>query len=84
MFLQRVYLDYASTTPVDTEVFKKMKPFFTNHFHNAGGLYDNAIFVKKEIVADDGGNQRKGKHNTVQHKTHKERRKARAIKKRSH
>ena len=31
-----IYLDYASTTPVDQDVMKEMLPFFTENFGNAG------------------------------------------------
>ena len=31
-----IYLDYASTTPVDKDVIKEMVPFFTENFGNAG------------------------------------------------
>jgi cysteine desulfurase len=46
MFSKRVYLDYASTTPVDKTVLKKMSRFFSANFYNAQGLYDSAIEVK--------------------------------------
>ena len=46
MFSKRVYLDYASTTPVDKTVLKKMSRFFNADFYNAQGLYKSAIEVK--------------------------------------
>jgi cysteine desulfurase len=49
MFSKRVYLDYASTTPVDKNVFKKMSRFFDLDFYNAQGLYDRAVKVKKVL-----------------------------------
>ncbi len=47
MFSKRVYLDYASTTPVDKSVLKKMSQFFSIDFYNAQGLYDSSLRVKK-------------------------------------
>ncbi|MDZ4285008.1 MAG: cysteine desulfurase family protein [Patescibacteria group bacterium] len=34
-----VYLDYAATTPVDTEVLKKMAPYFAARFANPASLH---------------------------------------------
>lgn len=34
-----IYLDHAAATPVDTEVLKKMLPFFRTEFGNASGIY---------------------------------------------
>ena len=49
MFSKRVYLDYASTTPVEWSVLKKMSRFFSVDFYNAQGLYDSAVKVKKVL-----------------------------------
>lgn len=54
MFSKRVYLDYASTTPVDKSVLKKMSRFFSVDFYNAQGLYDSAVRVKKVLDACRG------------------------------
>lgn len=40
--MKRIYLDYAATTPVSTEVLRDMMPFFSETFHNPGGLYHGA------------------------------------------
>ena len=34
-----VYLDHASTTPLDSEVLKKMTPYLTEYFGNANSLH---------------------------------------------
>lgn len=34
-----IYLDHAAATPMDTEVLKKMLPFFRTEFGNASGIY---------------------------------------------
>jgi cysteine desulfurase len=49
MFSKRVYLDYASTTPVDKKVLKKMSPFFSTYFYNPQGLYDSSLKVKRVL-----------------------------------
>lgn len=39
----RIYLDYASTTPVSKKVQKAMKPFWGTWFHNPNGLYTSSV-----------------------------------------
>lgn len=36
---ERVYLDYAASTPVDPRVMKAMTPYFTREFGNPGSLH---------------------------------------------
>ncbi|MFH0929950.1 MAG: cysteine desulfurase family protein [Candidatus Moraniibacteriota bacterium] len=39
MAKRKIYLDYASTTPVDPRVFAAMKPFFSQKFGNPSSLH---------------------------------------------
>ncbi len=43
MPLNKIYLDYAATTPTDKKVFKKMLPFFSEKFGNPMTLYDLGV-----------------------------------------
>lgn len=49
--MKRVYLDYASTTPVDPRVKKAMMPFFTDMFWNPSSLYKEGVEAKKALSA---------------------------------
>jgi len=49
MFNKRVFLDYASTTPVDKKVFKKMKKFFSSSFANAQSIHKEGVLNKKYL-----------------------------------
>lgn len=46
---KKIHLDYASTTPVDMEVIKKMKPFFDKNFYNPSASYALGQKIKKTI-----------------------------------
>jgi cysteine desulfurase len=55
---QPIYLDYASTTPVDNRVLKKMLPYFNQYYGNAsskthayGWMADEAVQIAGEQIA---------------------------------
>ena len=47
--MKRIYLDYASTTPVDPKVMKAMKPYFSDGFFNPSALYKEGVEIKKAV-----------------------------------
>lgn len=55
---QKVYLDYASTTPLDPRVFAAMKPYFSAKFgnpmslHSFGRIANDAVEKARREVAD--------------------------------
>ncbi len=46
---KRVFLDYASATPILPEVFKAMHRFFSKDFSNASALYKEGVIAKNAI-----------------------------------
>jgi len=56
--MKKIYMDHGSTTPVDEEVIKKMKPYYTKHFGNASSIHYygrqafDAIEESREKVAE--------------------------------
>lgn len=46
-----IYFDHAATTPLDSEVFEKMRPYFTEHYGNADSLH--AYGRKAQSAVDD-------------------------------
>lgn len=46
---KRIFLDYASATPLDPKVFREMKPYFETHFENPSSLYDEGLFAKRAV-----------------------------------
>ena len=48
---KRIYLDYAATTPVRTEVFDVMKPYFTECFGNASSIHHEGRLAHEAVEA---------------------------------
>jgi len=46
---KNIHMDFASTTPVDKKVFKKMKKFFSDDFFNPSSIYLNGKEIKELI-----------------------------------
>ena len=46
---KRIYLDYAAATPLDSRVFKAMKPFLEIQFGNPSSIHNEGVFAKKAI-----------------------------------
>ena len=47
--MERIYLDYAATTPVHPDVLKAMLPYFTENFGNPSTLYTYGQDAKEAI-----------------------------------
>lgn len=47
--MEKVYLDYAATTPCDPEVLKAMEPYFLKEFGNASSIHSFGQEAKKAI-----------------------------------
>ena len=45
-----IYLDYASTTPVDPQVVKAMEPYWNKYYGNPSSLYKLALKSKQTIA----------------------------------
>ncbi len=45
----KIYLDYASTTPLDKKVLKAMKPYLKGSFFNPSAIYKEGVEIKKKI-----------------------------------
>jgi len=46
---KNIHLDYASTTPVDKKVYKKMIKYLSDNFYNPSAIYFEAKKIKEEI-----------------------------------
>lgn len=46
---RRIFLDYASTTPLDKRVLKSMLPFMADHFGNPSAIYKEGVEAKNVI-----------------------------------
>jgi cysteine desulfurase len=49
--LNRIYMDYAATTPVHPDVLEAMKPYFSDIFGNASSIHGYGLEAKKGIDA---------------------------------
>ena len=47
---KRIYLDYASATPVRKEIVESMMPFWHGDFGNAGAIHSEGVVVKNAIA----------------------------------
>ncbi len=47
--MQKIYLDYNATTPIDTEVAKAMQPYLTDYFGNPSSSHEFGIITKKAV-----------------------------------
>jgi len=47
--MKRIYLDYASLTPVDPRVIREMKAYSSSDFANASSLYKEGVAAKKAL-----------------------------------
>ncbi len=52
--MERIYLDYAASTPVDPRVLKAMEPYFSKNFGNPSSLH---FFGQGAIAAVDKGRE---------------------------
>jgi cysteine desulfurase len=47
--MRRIYMDYASTTPIDPRVFEAMKPYFSKKFGNTMSLHSIGQEAKRAL-----------------------------------
>ncbi len=47
--MERIYLDYAATTPVHPDVTKAMLPYFTEVFGNPSSIYADGLEAKEAV-----------------------------------
>jgi cysteine desulfurase len=51
MASKRIFLDFASTTPLDKKVLKAMQPYFAENFGNPSALYKEGIQARDAVTA---------------------------------
>ena len=47
--MKRIYLDYASLTPIDKGVMKEMKKYSKREYGNPSALYASGVKAKKAL-----------------------------------
>lgn len=55
MFHRRIYLDYASITPIDRLVVREMEKYSTEGYANPSSVYREGVFAKKALEQARGG-----------------------------
>jgi cysteine desulfurase len=50
MFKSRIYLDYASLTPIDPRVIREIKKYSSRAYANPSSLYKEGVAAKKALV----------------------------------
>ena len=46
---KRIFLDYASATPVLPEVKREMEKYWSKDFYNPNAIYEEGVRVKKDV-----------------------------------
>ena len=46
---KKIYMDYASTTPIDSSVLAAMKPYLETDFYNPSSIYMDGVRMKEAI-----------------------------------
>ncbi|OHA91239.1 MAG: hypothetical protein A2758_02095 [Candidatus Zambryskibacteria bacterium RIFCSPHIGHO2_01_FULL_49_18] len=49
MTKKRIYLDYASATPMLSEVRSEMEKYFSEEFYNPNAIYEEGLRIKSEV-----------------------------------
>ncbi|RLD84809.1 MAG: bifunctional IscS subfamily cysteine desulfurase/selenide, water dikinase SelD, partial [Bacteroidetes bacterium] len=47
--MNKIYLDYNATTPIDPEVAKAMQPYLTEYFGNPSSIHEYGLITKKAV-----------------------------------
>ena len=47
--MKRIYLDYASLTPIDKKVMREIKKYSTGDYSNPSALYASAVKAKNVL-----------------------------------